>query len=51
LADGIAEPAAGFVAIGGGEDRPDNGPERVVLVLAGVATEIPEEVHVMPTSA
>ena len=45
LGDGVAESAAGFVAGAGGEDLADDGAQRVVLVLAGVATKVAEEVH------
>ena len=45
LGDGVTESPAGFVAVLGGKDRPDDGAQRVVLVLAGMASEVAQDVH------
>jgi hypothetical protein len=45
LLDGVTQPAAGLVAVRGGEDLADDRAERVVLVAADVAAQVPEEVH------
>ena len=45
LVDGVAQPPARLVAVGGGEDRADDRAQRVVLVAADVAAQVAEEVH------
>src|SRR3954453_1461588 len=45
LLDGVAQPPAGLIAVGGGEDLADDRAERVVLVAAHVAAQVSEEVH------
>jgi len=45
LADGVAQAPARFLVVRGGEDRSDDRPQRVVLVLARVAAKVAEEVH------
>jgi hypothetical protein len=45
LRDGVAEAPARFAGVRGAEQLADEGAERVVLVLVGVAAEISEEVH------
>jgi hypothetical protein len=45
LADRLAWPLARLLTVRGGEDRPDDRPERVVLVLADVAAQVAQEVH------
>jgi hypothetical protein len=45
LGDGVAKSRAGFVAVAGGEDLANDGAQRVVLVLAGMAAKVAEEVH------
>ena len=51
LRDGLAETPACFCGVGSGEQLADDGAQRVVLVLAGVAAKVAQEVTVMPTSA
>ena len=48
--DRLAQTLAGLLARLGLEDRPDQGAQQAVLVLAGVAEAVPEEVHLMGTS-
>ena len=48
LGDGVAQAPARLLAVWGGEDRADDRAERVVLVAADVAAQIPEEVHGAP---
>src|SRR5919198_1279142 len=43
--DRLGEPLARLLARVGLEDRPDQGGQEPMLVLAGVAEAIPEEVH------
>jgi hypothetical protein len=45
LGDGVAETPAGFVGVKRREQLADQRAERVVLVLASVASEVPKKVH------
>src|SRR3954451_15648885 len=45
LADRLAQPLARLSAIGGGEQRSDQGAQRVMLVLADMAAQVAQEVH------
>jgi hypothetical protein len=49
--DRLREPIAGLGERVGVEDRADQRREQAVLVAAGVAEAVAQEVHVMPTSA
>ena len=45
MCDRLREPVASLVEAVGVEDRPDQRGQQPVLVLAGVAEAVPEEVH------
>jgi hypothetical protein len=49
--DGFGEPVARLLEVVGVEDRADQRRQQSVLVLAGMAQAVAQEVAVMPTSA
>jgi hypothetical protein len=51
VGDGLGEPVPGLPRRLGLEDRPDQGGQQAVLVLARVAEAVTQEVLLMPTSA